>query len=77
MENNFDAPYRKATWLGEPTEAFKPGKDYFIHIQKMLDGRYQVFKTLHHYREPHTGHKVYNDLESINKQFKIHDNENS
>lgn len=73
MENNYDAPYHKATWLGETTEAFENGKDYLIHIQKMQDGRYQVFKTLHHYREPHTGHKVYSSLNEVKTKFKIHE----
>jgi hypothetical protein len=69
MENNFDAPFHKATYVGETTEAFTNGGEYYIHIQKMLDNRYQVFKSLHHFREPHTGHKVYNSIEQIKTNF--------
>lgn len=76
MFAEFSAPYHKATYVGETTEAYETGKDYFIHIQKMLCNRYQVFKSSHHFRE-HPGHKVYKTLEEIYTKFKINDNQNS
>jgi len=65
---NFDAPYHKATYVGETNSSWTNGVEYTIHVTKMSDGRYQCFKSLHHYKEL-PGHKVYNNLEEINKLF--------
>jgi len=70
MEIAFEAPYHTATYLGESNEVWTKGNEYTIHIQKMKDGRYQLFKSLHHFREE-PGHKVYKDLEQIKQTFNV------
>jgi len=69
----FDAPFYAATYLGASNEVWTNGSEYNIHIQKMKCGRYQLFKSLYHYKEL-PGHKVYPTLSEIYTKFKINGN---
>lgn len=64
----FAAPYHKAVYVGESTPDYTNGKEYEIHITKMSDGRFQVFKSLAHWQET-SGHMVVKSLEEVKTKF--------
>lgn len=70
------APYHSVTYQGPSDEAYQQGKQYFIHITKMSDGRRSVFKTLNHFKED-PGYRVYNSIEEINQLFHVNNKESN
>ena len=53
---------------------YNQGKEYGLNIHRMLCGRFQVFKSIRHFREP-SGHKAYDTIEDVFEDFTFSDKE--
>jgi hypothetical protein len=71
----FKAPHHHVEYVGDTNQAVNKGDKYFVCVTKMSDGRYQIFKSLLHYKDEFTGHKCYQKKE-IPNYFKFLENAN-
>lgn len=63
----FPAMYHRVKYLGGDL-AYETDKPYYVHYQKLSDGRVAIFKSSHHYSED-SGYKVYPSMEELNNEF--------
>lgn len=52
--------------------SYKLGEQYGLNIHRMLCGRFQVFKSIRHFKEP-SGHKAYDTIEQVFEDFTFSD----
>ena len=66
--NNMDFAAKRVTWMSPSTTEYTQGKEYWVLVQKMTDGRIAVFKSSQHYNEE-PGYKVYATMDDIKNDF--------
>lgn len=63
-----DFKSRRLKYIGPECEGYESGKEYYILIQQMSDGRYCTFKSSYHYNEE-PGYRVHKSMDDIKTIF--------